>query len=110
MAEACLPSAAADATLAVDADLTIRADEAALRRLFENPLGDCAGHGSTSSRTAPDDCTDSGPADDGVTVTVGALDDRSGFYVADDGPRISADGGEAVFDVGHHGYGGRGWG
>ncbi|MFB6130585.1 MAG: sensor histidine kinase [Salinigranum sp.] len=37
----------------------------------------------------------------GVTVRVGALDDEPGFYVADDGPGISRDERERVFERGY---------
>jgi PAS domain S-box-containing protein len=87
MAEACWPAVASDeATLDVESDPTIRADEAALRRLFENLLRNCVEHGDTGG---------------GVTVTVGSLADRPGFYVADDGPGIPADVDTAAFDVGY---------
>ncbi|WP_251341703.1 ATP-binding protein [Haloplanus halophilus] len=96
--EACWRTVATDdATLVVDGDETIRADEAALRRLFENLLGNCVEHGAT-------------PDGDGVTVTVGPLDDGAGFYVADDGPGVPADAHEAVFDVGYTDDGGTGLG
>jgi len=78
------------ATLIVDTDQTIRADEARLRRLLENLLRNSVEHGST---------TDTASDDRHVTVTVGALDD--GFYVADDGPGIPADG--DVFTSGYTG-------
>ncbi|GAB3325052.1 ATP-binding protein [Haloplanus salinarum] len=85
-AAACWESLATDddETLVAD-DATIRADEAAFRRLLENLLGNCVAHGAT---------------DAGVTVTVGLLADDRGLYVADDGPGIDDDVGDDVFEVG----------
>ena len=67
-----------DASLVVDAEGSIVADESRLRQLFENVFRNSVEH-----------------AGDGVTVTVGDLD--AGFYVADDGPGIPEAEREDVF-------------
>ncbi len=72
-----------DASLARDDPPTVVADENALRRLFENLLGNSLEHGGAD-----------------VTVRVGALDDEPGFYVADDGPGIPAADRDDVFAPG----------
>ena len=69
------------ATLAVETDREIGADPDRLIELFENLYRNAAEH-----------------AGDTPTVTVGALDDREGFFVADDGPGI--DEGIDPFDTG----------
>lgn len=73
-----------DATLTVEDDLTIQADSERLKELLGNLLRNAIEH-----------------AGDEVSVTVGELADRSGFYVADDGPGIPADERESVFEAGH---------
>jgi PAS domain S-box-containing protein len=70
-----------EATLAVETDLTVRADESRLRQLFENLFRNSVEHGGT-----------------GVTVRVVALDD--GFAVADDGVGIDPEEREQVFESG----------
>ena len=55
-------------------------------------------HGSTSSRPQADDAE---PAGGAVAISVGALDDRRGFYVEDDGPGIPAEEREDVFEAGY---------
>jgi len=65
-------------------DATIVGDERRLQRLFENLLRNALDHGGES-----------------VTVRVGLLSDGHGFYVEDDGPGISEDEREEVFE---HGY------
>ena len=86
-------------SLTVVASPTIDADPARLRRLFENLFDNSVEHGSASSRTESDDAAASGRPD--VAVTVGSLDDGSGFYVADDGAGIPESARDSVFDPGY---------
>jgi PAS domain S-box-containing protein len=114
-----------DATLVVETDDRVVADESQLRRLLENLVrnsvehgctdnrvesGDSVEHGSTGSRPGVDldhgegsapPRADVDTADDGgasVTVTVGDLDD--GFYVADDGHGLPDRDPEALLEYG----------
>ena len=75
---------AADDVPEVDADATRS------QQLFENLFRNAVEHGS--------DDADNG---DPLTVTVGALEDDPGFYVADDGRGIPPDRRSAVFDRGY---------
>jgi signal transduction histidine kinase len=106
----------AEAALHVEAVGTVRADERALTRLLQNLFRNAVEHGSTSPRsqtrgdavehgsTGPrsqareDSVEDGGPT---VAITVGPLDDGSGFYVADDGPGIPDAERERVFEPGY---------
>ena len=72
----------AAATLAVESDRVIRADQSRVKQLFENLLRNAVEH-----------------AGDDVTVTVGDLAD--GFYLEDDGPGIAPHDRETVFDAGY---------
>jgi len=72
----------ARASLAVEADRRVRADEGRLQQLLENLVHNAVEHGGAD-----------------VTVTVGELDD--GFYVADDGPGVPPDAREDVFEMGY---------
>lgn len=72
------------AELHFDDDLTFKADEARLQRLLENLFRNAIDHGG------PD-----------VTVSVGALPDRRGFYVSDNGPGIPEANRESVFEPGY---------
>ncbi|MBB6646877.1 ATP-binding protein [Halobellus ruber] len=75
----------AAASLRVEPDrLLLRADRSRFRQLLENLFRNSVEHGG-----------------DDVTVTVGALPDGRGFYVADDGPGIPPAEREAVFDAGY---------
>jgi len=87
----------AEATLVIETERGIRADESRLRQLVENLFRNSVEHGSTSSRTESGDAVDHGGED--VTITVGDLDD--GFYVADDGPGIPVDEREQIFESGY---------
>lgn len=70
--------ATAEATVVTETERTIRGDRGRVRRLLEKLFGNAIEHGG-----------------DGVTVTVGDLND--GFYVSDDGPGIPADTREQLF-------------
>jgi PAS domain S-box-containing protein len=75
----------ADATLSVEPEVGwIRADEGPLTRLLQNLFRNAVEHGGPS-----------------VAVTLGGLDDGSGFYVADDGPGIPPDERDRVFAPGY---------
>lgn len=74
--------AAADSTLVTDVDGTIQANETRLKQVVGNLFRNAIEH-----------------TDGAVTVTIGELED--GFYVADDGPGISKDKREKVFEAGY---------
>jgi len=86
------------AALVVETERVIRADQGRLQQLIENLARNAVEHGSTNDRTESDDDTDHG---NDVTVTVGDVDDGSGFYVADDGPGIREEDRERVFERGY---------
>jgi PAS domain S-box-containing protein len=73
-----------EASLAVEDDLRVRADGSRLQQLLENLFRNAIDHGSTS-----------------VQVRLGALPDRSGFYVADDGSGIPESERGRVFESGY---------
>ena len=72
----------ADATLRLEADVTIRADDGRLGQLLGNLFRNAVDHGGTD-----------------VTVTISALE--SGFAVEDDGPGIPTESRERVFETGY---------
>jgi PAS domain S-box-containing protein len=71
-----------DATLEVEADVVMRADETYVRHMFRNLFENAIQHGGSA-----------------VTVRVGEL--PTGFYVADDGRGIPADERDTVFEAGY---------
>jgi len=83
-----------EATLAVDVDGTVRADESRLLSILENLVRNSVEHGSASNRTRSDDTADHG----GVAITVRLTDD--GFVFEDDGPGIDADH-DRLFEYGY---------
>jgi len=75
----------ADAALTTRVDgLLVSADESQLRRLLENLFRNAVEH-----------------AGDDVAVTIGALEDREGFFVADDGPGVPESERTRVFETGY---------
>ena len=74
----------AEASLAVETDRTVTADAGQLRQLLANLFENAVEHGG-----------------DDVTVTVGALPDGDGFYVADDGSGIPEAHRDRLFEAGH---------
>ena len=83
VAEAAWETVTTDAaTLTVPTDVTVAADEQRLRRLFENLIRNAVEHGGA-----------------GVEVTVTA--EPGGFAVADDGPGLSVDAHDRVFESGY---------
>jgi PAS domain S-box-containing protein len=72
------------ATFSVVSSPTVEANTGRTRRLFENLLRNAVVHAGRE-----------------VTIEVGSLDDRAGFYVADDGPGIPPDARDTVFEPGY---------
>jgi len=84
LAEECWDSVdTAAADLVVGDDLRLRADRSRLRQALENLFANAVAHAGES-----------------VHVKVGSLADGDGFYVEDDGPGISGDRRDRVFNAG----------
>ncbi len=73
-----------EARLVVEDEVTVEAERGSLKQLCENLLRNAVKHGRED-----------------VTVTVGELDGREGFYVADDGEGIPEGEREEVFERGY---------
>jgi signal transduction histidine kinase len=74
----------ADARLEVASPPTVMADRSRLTTLLENVVRNAVEHGGTD-----------------VTITVGALADEAGFFVADDGSGVPRDDWDTVFESGY---------
>ncbi|AZH26106.1 PAS domain S-box protein [Haloplanus aerogenes] len=103
-----------EASLVVEDEHTVEADESRLQQLFENLFRnsvehgstDSEGHGPSGSRPPADDSrAQSGDSiehgSEGVQVRVGTLPAERGFYVADDGPGIPESERDRVFESGY---------
>ena len=75
---------------------TVAADDSRLRQLLENLFRNAIEHSSADPRSGG-----SADAEAPVTVRVGRLDDREGFYVADDGPGIPPSERASIFQQGY---------
>lgn len=73
-----------DASVVCRTDATVRADRSRLATVFENLLANAIVHGGED-----------------VTIEVGDLEDRDGFYLEDDGPGIPSDERDNVFESGY---------
>jgi len=80
-------------TLETDCDYEIKADADRLVRLLENCFENTVEHGRPDADSEPD-------SDTPLTVRVGTLDDRAGFYVEDDGQGVPESERDEVFDRG----------
>ena len=92
------------AALAVDVDAVVLAQQSRLLQALENLYRNAVEH--AASDAAPDggrtDAADDGDASaPSVRVTVGALEDGTGFFVADDGPGVPESDRDAVFESGY---------
>jgi len=88
---------APDATLSVETDADVDADETRLRELFENLFRNAVEHGAPSPDSEThDDIAEHGGRD--IEIRVESLDD--GFAVEDDGSGLPAGSHEEVFDRG----------
>lgn len=68
-------------SLTVESDLTVMADHERMKRLVDNLFWNAIDH-----------------VGEDVTITIGALEDSSGFFVADDGQGIDSDVRNRIFD------------
>lgn len=87
------------ATLKVDSNPTLEADQHRLQEALENLFKNSIEHGSEGSYAQAADSSARSAAVS-VAVRVGSLDERDGFFVADDGPGISPDKQDTIFDRG----------
>lgn len=87
------------ATMQIEEDLTFKADPSRLQQLLENLFRNSIEHSSPERETRTDG--GSGDRNNDVTISLGSLNEQSGFYVADDGPGIPEDERDDVFDSGY---------
>jgi len=96
--------------LEVASSPTVEADPSRLRALLENLFRNAVEHGSTdlevgdidgSVESSGGDASGRESTGEGITVRVGALPDRSGFYIEDDGRGILESEREQVFESGY---------
>jgi len=81
-----------DATLGVEADARVNADESRLRQLFENIFRNAIEHGRTGEAAV---------GESSLSITVGPLADRTGFFIEDDGVGIPTAERDRVFEGGY---------
>jgi len=99
------------ATLEVGDDCVFLADETRLEGLFENLIRNAIEHGANKidrgsayehdDETALEDTETTPSKSTNVTIRVGALADRNGFFVEDDGEGIPPEERESVFESGY---------
>jgi len=89
----------AAATLTVEADLWLRADESRLRQLVENLVRNAVEHGGDDVSITVGAL--GGGTGDGADGTESEANDEVGFFVEDDGPGIPEGERDRVFDAGY---------
>jgi PAS domain S-box-containing protein len=89
------------ATLRVETTATVEADASRLQQLAENLLSNAVEHGAPSAPSTSNRETTAEHGGPDVTVTVGDLADRPGFFVADDGSGIPSEDRKQVFESGY---------
>jgi signal transduction histidine kinase len=94
------------ATLEVEEDVTVQADQRRFLQLLENLFSNAVKHGSRSQPAHAR--ADAATRGDDLNVTVGPCPD--GFYVADDGVGIVIEDRAEVFEYGYSTHGGTGLG
>jgi len=97
------------ATLTVSDSMRVVADRERLQQLFENLFRNSVEHGVPEQQVEPGG-GDEPTAGRSLAVEVGTLSNRTGFFVADNGPGIPDGERAAVFDRGYSEGGGTGLG
>lgn len=87
------------ATLVVETDAVIRADVSRCQELLENLVRNAIEHGTTDEDRTHHIDTKSDSGTD-LTITIGDLPEKNGFYVQDNGPGIPPDVRNEIFQSG----------
>jgi len=90
-----------DASLVVDADRRIVADDSRLSNLLENLFRNAVEHGSTGSRTESDDAVEHGSTEGSAGLTVTVETTADGFAASDDGVGIPERERDQILEFGH---------
>jgi signal transduction histidine kinase len=86
-------------SLSIDSDMRVEADPDRLQRALENLFRNTIEH-ATLAAGASDDAEES-IGDEATVVRIGPLEDRTGFFVEDDGSGIEPDQRDKVFERGY---------
>ncbi|MEA1932677.1 sensor histidine kinase [Halohasta litorea] len=96
-AETAWQTAGSDSARLVVDEGTVEADEDRVTRLLENLFRNSVEHGLSTDHDTDGESAAEEPE---LTITVGQLPGKSGFYVADDGVGIPAEDRESIFEAG----------
>lgn len=101
-----IPAERAELDVSAAAETRVQAEPNLLRQLVENLLRNAVEHGTESTQLSGEDTPVNGT--DSVTIRVGV--EQGGFHIADDGPGISSEERDVVFDQGYSTNAGNGLG